>query len=106
MTYASPSDSQRMRALSVANAVRARRADLKRRVAAGHLDAADVILRCPSEAKTMVVADLLMAQRHWGRKRSRRLLSAIPLPEGKTIGSMTERQRRTAASLLAPRRGD
>jgi hypothetical protein len=100
MTTTRPSDSQRMRALAVANAVRTRRADLKRRVAAGKLDAAEVILRCPLEARTMVLQDLLMAQHLWGGVRSRRLLSAIPLSEGKTIGSMTERQRRTVAALL------
>jgi hypothetical protein len=31
-------------------------------------------------------------------------LSAIPLSERKTIGSMTERQRRTVAALLVLRR--
>jgi hypothetical protein len=104
MTATRLTDSQRLRALDVANAVRTRRADLKRRVAAGKLDAAEVILCCPSEARTMVVQDLLMAQHFWGRVRARRLLSAIPLSEGKTIGSMTERQRRTVAALLALRR--
>lgn len=94
-----------MRALDAANAVRARRADLKRRVAAGELDAAEVVLRCPSEARTMVIQDLLMAQHFWGRVRAHQLLSAIPLSERKTIGSMTERQRRTVAALLALRRG-
>jgi hypothetical protein len=93
-----------MRALDVANAVRSGRAVLKRRVAAGKLDAAEVILRCPSEARTMVLHDLLMAQHHWGRVRSRRLLSAIPISDRKTIGSMTERQRRTVAALLVLRR--
>jgi hypothetical protein len=92
-----------MRALDVANAVRTRRADLKRRVAAGKLDAAEVILGCPSEARTMVLEDLLMAQHLWGRVRSRRFVSAIPLSEGKTIGSMTERQRRTVVATLALR---
>jgi hypothetical protein len=94
-----------MRALDVANGVRSRRATLKRGVAAGKLDAAEVILRCPSEVRTMILQDLLMAQHLWGRVRSRRLLTAIPLSEGKTIGSMTERQRRTVAALLVLRRG-
>jgi hypothetical protein len=99
-------DFQRMRALHVANVVRTGRADLKRRVAAGKLDAADVILSCPSEARTMVIQDLLMAQPRWGQVRSTRLLAAIPLSERKTIGSMTERQCRVVAALLALRRDD
>ena len=103
MTTTCPSESQRKLALDVANAVRSRRAALKRSVAAGKLDAAEVILRCPSEVRTMVIQDLLMTQHSWGRVRSRRLLSAIPLSEGKTIGSMTERQRRTLAALLVLR---
>jgi hypothetical protein len=93
-----------MRALDLANAVRTRRADLKRRVADGKLDAAEVILRCPSEARTMVLQDLLVAQHTWGRVRARRLLSTVPISERKTIGSMTERQRRTVATLLTLRR--
>ena len=53
----------------------------------------------------MEVADLLMSQRRWGRTRCRKFLSAIPLAENKTIGSMTERQRRAlAASLPGERR--
>jgi hypothetical protein len=93
--------SQRERALHRANAVRTGRAALKRRVAAGELDAAEVILACPFEANTMVVHELLMAQPLWGHVRATRLLNAIPLTERKTIGSMTERQRRSVAALLA-----
>ena len=97
---------QRMRALHLANAVRCDRADLKRRVAAGELNAADVVLSCPSEARTMVVHDLLMAQPLWGQVRSTALLAAIPITEHKTIGSMTERQRLAVAGLLAPHPDD
>jgi hypothetical protein len=48
----------------------------------------------------MAVADLLMSQRRWGQTRCRRFLSQIPMSEKKTIGSMTERQRRTLAPML------
>jgi DNA-binding NarL/FixJ family response regulator len=41
----------------------------------------------------MSVADLLMSQHRWGRTRLRRFLQGIPMPETKTIGSMTRRQR-------------
>jgi hypothetical protein len=48
----------------------------------------------------MAVADLLMSQRRWGRTRARRFLAVIPMSENKTIGSMTDRQRRRLASQL------
>ncbi len=92
---------QHMRALERANQVRLARAELKRRVAAGELDVCEVILECPWEADSMAVGDLLMSQRRWGQTRCRKFLSQIPMSEQKTIGSMTERQRRTLAALLS-----
>jgi hypothetical protein len=94
-----------MRALERANEVRLARADLKRRVATGEINVGDVILECPWEAESMAVADLLMSQRRWGQTRCRKFLSQIPMSEKKTIGSMTERQRRTLASLLSSAAG-
>ncbi|MCW3026287.1 MAG: hypothetical protein JWM29_1719 [Solirubrobacterales bacterium] len=96
-----PAGPQYMRALERANQVRLARAELKRRVAVGELDAGEVILECPWEADSMAVADLLMSQRRWGQTRCRKFLSQIPMSEKKTIGSMTERQRRSLAQLLA-----
>ena len=95
-----PAGPQYMRALERANQVRLARADLKRRVATGELEVGEVILECPWEAHSMAVADLLMSQRRWGQTRCRKFLSQIPMSEKKTVGSMTERQRRTLAALL------
>jgi len=92
---------QYMRALERANQVRLARAELKRRVAIGEIEAADVILVCPWEAQSMAVADLLMSQRRWGQTRCRKLLCQIPMSEKKTIGSMTQRQRCALAAMLA-----
>jgi hypothetical protein len=89
-----------MRALERANKVRLARADLKRRVAMGELHVSEVILECPWEAHSMAVADLLMSQRRWGQTRCRKFLAQVPMSEKKTIGSMTERQRRTLAAML------
>jgi hypothetical protein len=91
---------QHLRALERANRVRLARADLKRRVADGELAVADVILSRPWEAESMEVADLLLSQRRWGWTRARKVLAAIPIPENKTIGSMTDRQRRALAEKL------
>lgn len=55
---------------------------------------------CPWEAESMAVGDLLMSQRRWGQTRCRKFLAQVPMSEKKTIGSMTERQRRTLATML------
>jgi hypothetical protein len=92
---------QYRRALARANEVRLARAELKRQVARGERGAAEVILTAPWEADSMIVADLLMSQRRWGLARCRKVLAQIPMSENKTIGSMTDRQRRALAAALA-----
>jgi len=91
---------QHLQALERANAVRLARAELKRRVAEGEITAAEVILSSPWEAASMTVSDLLTSQHRWGHTRCRKFLQCIPMSETKTIGSMTERQRRAVAQLL------
>jgi hypothetical protein len=91
---------QHMQALAQANRVRLARAELKRRVADGELSVADVLLDVPWQAESMTIADLLMSQHRWGRTRCRRFLNGIQMSETKTIGSMTERQRRVLAARL------
>jgi hypothetical protein len=91
---------QHLRALEYANRVRLARARLKRKIAAGELPAAEVILSCPWQAHTMKISDLLMAQKRWGRTRCRRLLMSHGVPENKEIGTLTERQRLALAAVL------
>jgi hypothetical protein len=91
---------QHLRALQRANAVRLARAELKRRIGLGEIEAADVVEDTPWEAESMTVSDLLTSQHRWGHTRCRRLLQAVPLSENKAIGSMTDRQRRALAALL------
>ena len=95
-----PAVPQHMRALQRANEIRLARADLKRGVAIGEVDVAEVIVDCPTEAESMTVADLLMSQRRWGQTRCRRFLAQVPISERKTIGSLTDRQRRELVSML------
>ena len=96
-----PAGPQYMRALERANQVRLARADLKRRVAVGEVGVAEVIMDCPWEAESMAIGDLLMSQRRWGQTRCRKFLAQVPMSEKKTIGSMTDRQRRTLAEMLS-----
>ena len=92
---------QHMQALEMANRVRLARAALKRRVSSSEITAAEVIVTCPWEAESMPVMDLLMSQRRWGRTRCRKFLTSIQMSETKTVGTLTERQRRTLAALLS-----
>src|SRR5882762_8919838 len=99
-TPSAPLPPQHMRALTRANQVRLARAELKRSVAVEKIEVADVILECPWEAHSMAVADLLMSQRRWGQTRCHKLLAQLPMSEKKTVGSMTDRQRRALAAML------
>ena len=96
-----PPPPQHLRALARANQVRLARAELKRGVGFGEVDVAEVILLCPWEAQSMAVADLLMSQPRWGQTRCRKLLARLPVSENKTVGSMTDRQRRALAAMLS-----
>ncbi len=91
---------QRLRALERANEVRLARAELKRRIADGEVCAAEVILACPSEASSWTVGDLLMSQRRWGSTRCRKFLGRNQISEMKSVGALTERQRRLLATQL------
>ena len=87
MEAAVTSGPQHMLALERANRVRLARASLKRKVAAGRIDAAEVVLSCPWEVESMSVSELLMSQKRWGRTRCRKFLQSIGLLESKTVGS-------------------
>ena len=94
---------QCLRALEQANGIRVARAQLKQRVRAGGLAAAEVVLTSPWHTRTMSIGDLLMSQRGWGRVRTRRLLVSLAVPENKQIGTLTERQRLTIAAVITAR---
>ena len=99
-TTMTPARPQHMQALQRANQVRLARAELKRNIGQGTLSVADVILTCPWEAASMTIAELLTSQRRWGTTRASKFLAGIGMPETKTVGSMTERQRRALATMI------
>jgi hypothetical protein len=92
-----------MRALERANSVRLARAELKRAIARGDADAAEVVRDCPWETESMTIAELLTSQRRWGRTRARKFLMPLSLNENKQLGTLTPRQRRLLATELASR---
>ena len=94
---------QHMRALAHANRVRLARAELKRRIYAGRVSAADVVLQGPWEVDTMTLAELLRSQRRWGRTRVRKLLASLQLRETRRVGQLTDRERNLLAATLDAR---
>ncbi len=90
-----------MQALARANRVRLARAELKRSIARGDLDAADVVRDCPWETESMTLAELLTSQRRWGRTRARKFLVALALNENKRLGTLTPRQRTMLSTELS-----
>ena len=95
---------QHMQALARANRVRLARAELKRSIARGDLEAADVVRECPWETESMTLAELLTSQRRWGRTRARKFLLGVALNENKRLGTLTSRQRALLASELSTAR--
>ena len=98
-------DPQRLRALERANHVRLARAELKRRIAHGHMTVAELLLEPPPEAASWAIGDVLMSQRRWGTTRCRKFLSGNQITETKPVGTLTERQRRLLAGQLRDSRG-
>ncbi len=91
---------QHMVALERANEVRLARAALKRSVADGTRTVGQIVLSSPWEAESMPIAELLISQRRWGARRVERFLGDLGITETKTIGSMTDRQRRMLSTML------
>lgn len=105
-TAASVEAPQHMRALERANSVRLARAELKRAIARGEKDAAEVVEESPWETESMTIAELLTSQRRWGQTRARKFLMPLSLNENKQLGTLTSRQRRLLAAELAARRAN
>ncbi len=103
MTAPAAQTPQHMEALARANRVRLARAELKRSIARGEIDAAEVVKDCPWETESMTLAELLTSQRRWGRTRARKFLLSIALNENKRLGTLTSRQRLLLSTELAAR---
>jgi hypothetical protein len=74
-------ESQRPRALQLANSVQHVRATLQWQIAAGEISAADCLLDPLSAAQGCTVAEIQLSQRGWGRVRSTKFLARDAIPE-------------------------
>ena len=80
--------------------VRLARAELKRAIARGDMDAAEVVRDCPWETESMTIAELLTSQRRWGRTRARKFLVPLAVNENRQLGRLTMRQKEALAGAL------
>lgn len=100
-TVAPPrSTEQRMDALQRANEVRTRRAQLKRDLKAGRVDPVQPLTRTPEWVDTMKVFDLLLAVPKVGRIKALKALQRCQIAASKTVGGLSERQRRELVARL------
>lgn len=91
---------QSLDALALANRIRLDRAALKRRIKAGEVGVAAIILSPPECARTMTAAALLRAQDRWGHKRVMRLLTPLQIGERRELRRLTTRQRSALVEAL------
>ena len=91
---------QRMDALKRANAIRSRRAQLKRDLKGGRQSIQTLLLDPPDYVETAKVFDMLLAVPKYGRVKVNKILTQCRISPSKTIGGLSERQRTELVALL------
>src|SRR3954452_10636523 len=94
---------QRMDALSRANQIRTRRAQLKRDLKAGRTSIQQVLTDPPDWVETAKVFDMMLAVPKYGRVKVNKVLQTCRISPSKTIGGLSERQRTELVTLLRSR---
>ncbi len=94
------SPDQRMAALSMANEVRSRRAQLKRDLKAGKASIGALLLDPPACLETAKVLDMLLALPKVGRVKATNMLNGCRISPSKTFGGLSGRQRAELAGRL------
>jgi hypothetical protein len=91
---------QRMDALKRANGIRTARAKLKKDLKAGRVSILDLLESPPEYVLTAKVFDMLLAVPKFGRVKANRVLNQCRISPAKTVGGLSERQRKEMVSLL------
>jgi hypothetical protein len=91
---------QRMDALKRANNIRTARAKLKKDLKAGRTSILDLLESPPEYILTAKVFDLLLAVPKYGRVKANRVLNQCRVSPAKTVGGLSERQRKEMVGLL------
>jgi hypothetical protein len=84
---------QRLRALRLANEIRSARAQLKKDLASGKIEPAQILAQPPEYVQTARVRDVLLALPKIGSVKAGRILTDCGIAHSKTLGGLTERQR-------------
>ena len=92
---------QRMDALALANDIRGKRARLKRYLKAGRVKVYQQLDAPPEWLMTAKVLDLLLAVPKVGRVKANKALVQCRISPSKTVGGLSDRQRRELVSLLS-----
>jgi hypothetical protein len=101
-TIAAPSQrrQQQLEALARGNDVRSRRAQLKRDLKAGRRPIEEVLANPPAYLSSATILDLLIATPKRRRIKANKVLLRCRISPSRTIGALTERQRRVIVSEL------
>jgi hypothetical protein len=94
-------DAQWSNALGRANAVRSKRALVKRELGAGTVHIVDLLADPPRSIETATVRQLLLAVPQFGPVKVRRLLAQCGIADAKTVAGLTERQRAALVERLS-----
>lgn len=86
--------------LKRANRTRTFRAQLKRDLQSRRRTVSGYLIAPPEYLETMKVFDLLLAVPNYGKVRAGRTLGLMHVSQAKTIGGLTDRQRRELAEWL------
>jgi hypothetical protein len=84
---------QRLRALEQANDVRTARAKLKKELASGTIELAQILADPPPCLRTARARDLLLVLPKIGSVKAARILAHCGIAHSKTLAGLTERQR-------------
>jgi hypothetical protein len=91
---------QRMEALLRANNVRSQRAALKTALKSGQVSITAVIQSPPDYLLTAKILDVIMAAPKFGRVKAARVMERCRVSPSKTVGGLSERQRRELVDAL------
>ena len=91
---------QRREALKRANEIRSQRASLKKDLKAGKVSVHGLLLDPPEYTLTMKVIDILLQVPKYGRVKANKVIKECRISPSKTIGGLSERQRRELVESL------
>lgn len=91
---------QKLANLQLANDTRSRRSTLKRDLKSSRVALLPLLMNPPADLHTMKAMDLLMAAPKIGRVKANKALSRAGVSPTKTLGGVSERQRRELVNYL------